>query len=390
MILLTFDATIHPILKIVLLEPFFAGSHKSWAENYQKHSQHDVFILSMKGRHWKWRMYGGAVSLAKAFLEKDIQPDLILATDMLDLSTFLGLTRSKTANIPVAIYFHENQITYPWSPEDADIALKRNNQYGFLNYTSALAADAVFFNSAYHKSSFLNALPIFLKQFPDYRDLQTIPSIEQKSSVLYLGMDLKRFDRHFDIPGKEKNDDCPLILWNHRWEYDKNPDLFFQTLFRIKEDGINFKLAVLGESYQKQPAIFNEAKNRLANEIVKFGYADSFEDYASWLWAAQIYPVSSNQDFFGGSVVEAIYCNCFPILPKRLAYPEHIPESFHKTHFFEKDDVFYTMLKDQIINFVPQQEASYCRDFVARYDWSNLAPLYDQRFATLTKFHAKH
>ena len=42
----------------------------------------------MKGQFWKWRMHGGAVTLAKQFKNKNYKPDLILSTDMLDLSTF--------------------------------------------------------------------------------------------------------------------------------------------------------------------------------------------------------------------------------------------------------------------------------------------------------------
>jgi len=49
-------------MKILLVEPFFVGSHASWAKGYQQFSQHDVEILSLPGRHWKWRMYGGANS----------------------------------------------------------------------------------------------------------------------------------------------------------------------------------------------------------------------------------------------------------------------------------------------------------------------------------------
>ncbi len=173
-------------MTILLLEPFFSGSHKTWAEGLQKHSKHQVDLLSLPGRHWKWRMYGGAVSLSKLFLASDLQPDLILATDMLDLTTFLALTRKRTASTPTALYFHENQITYPWSPSDQDIQLGRNNQYGFINFTSALAADAVFFNSRYHQRSFLGALPDFLRQFPDHRELEAIEQIRKKSEVLSL------------------------------------------------------------------------------------------------------------------------------------------------------------------------------------------------------------
>ncbi len=59
-------------MKILILEPFFSGSHRQWAEGYQRHSRHEVEILSLKGRHWKWRMFGGAVSLANDFMASDL------------------------------------------------------------------------------------------------------------------------------------------------------------------------------------------------------------------------------------------------------------------------------------------------------------------------------
>ena len=150
-------------LRIVLVEPFYSGSHKQWAEGLKQHSHHQIDIISMPGRHWKWRMHGAAVTLAQEFLSLDYKPDLILATSMLDLTTFLSLTRSKSHDIPVLLYMHENQITYPWSPQDRDVKHKRDNHYGFINYTSTLAADKVFFNSKYHLNSFLDALPGFSK-----------------------------------------------------------------------------------------------------------------------------------------------------------------------------------------------------------------------------------
>ena len=58
-------------MHITLLEPFFAGSHAAWATEYQQFSQHDIQILSLKGRHWKWRMYGGGIALAAKFLEQN-------------------------------------------------------------------------------------------------------------------------------------------------------------------------------------------------------------------------------------------------------------------------------------------------------------------------------
>ncbi len=210
----------------------------------QKNSQHNIDILEMKGQFWKWRMHGGAVTLARLFNQSDLTPDLILSTDMLDLTTFLSLTRNRTSTIPTAIYFHENQLSYPWSPTDRDVQKDRNKQYGFINYSSALTADHVIFNSYYHQSSFLDEIDRLLKHFPDYNELESIIIIEEKSSVLPLGLDLLAFDAH-----KTNYDGSPLILWNHRWEYDKNPESFFKTLFKLNDNGVDFKLVVLGVKF---------------------------------------------------------------------------------------------------------------------------------------------
>lgn len=366
-------------MNILLLEPFFSGSHQQWAEGFQKHSIHNINILSLPGRHWKWRMHGGAVTLASQFNELEEKPDLILATSMLDFTTFLALTRSKSFDIPTAIYFHENQLTYPWSPQDRDVKKNRNNHYSFINYASALAADQVFFNSEYHRDSFLGALPKFLKQFPDRKGGDNVHIINKKSEVLHLGMDLKRFD-DFKSSDKEKQSEA-TILWNHRWEYDKNPEEFFETLFILKDRGVSFNLIVLGEQNDVNPPIFDEAKEKLKLEIIHWGYADSFEEYARWLWRADILPVTSNQDFFGGSVIEAMYCDCFPLLPNRLAYPEHLPEELDREFLYEEGE-FEVRLETAIENVMGTRQVDY-QSIVKKYDWGKLIEKYDAEFEKL-------
>ena len=216
-------------MKILILEPYYTGSHKQWAEGYKKYSNHEIEILSMKGQFWKWRMHGGAVTLAKQFNNLDYKPDLILSTDMLDFSTFLGLTKTESRSV---IYFHENQLSYPWSPNDRDVIKKRDHHYGFINYASALAADFVFFNSKFHMKSFFNDLYPFLKHFPDYNEIDNIEIIQNKSEVLHLALELEKFDFF-----KSTTHNKPLLLWNHRWEYDKNPEFFFETLKKLKMAG---------------------------------------------------------------------------------------------------------------------------------------------------------
>ena len=169
-------------MKILIIEPFFSGSHKTWVESYKKYSQHNIETLTLKGVYWKWRMHGGAISLAKQFNSKfkNTLPDIILTTDMLNLPVFQSLTKHLTAKIPTVTYFHENQITYPWSPKDRDIKKQRDHHYGFINYTTALVSDSIWFNSDFHKQSFISGLKKFLKQFPDHKELDNIALIEKK------------------------------------------------------------------------------------------------------------------------------------------------------------------------------------------------------------------
>ncbi|MGD8515950.1 MAG: DUF3524 domain-containing protein, partial [Anaerolineae bacterium] len=70
-------------MKVLLIEPYYTGSHQAWADGYQAHGRHQIELLTLPGRFWKWRMQGGALTLARQALELDSQPDLILASDML-------------------------------------------------------------------------------------------------------------------------------------------------------------------------------------------------------------------------------------------------------------------------------------------------------------------
>jgi glycosyltransferase involved in cell wall biosynthesis len=361
-------------MNILIVEPFLAGSHKAWAEEYAKYSSHEVDLLGLEGRHWKWRMHGGAVTLAKYYLEYDLSPDLILATDMLDLTTFLALTRERTAGIPVAVYFHENQLSYPWSDDDPDPGLERDVHYGFINFTTALAADAVLFNSEYHLKSFVSEITPFLNAFPDYNEAESAIGILGRSRVLSLGVDLAALDAH---RAERDPGSPPLILWNHRWEYDKNPDDFFEALFVLQDEGLEFEVAVLGESYSRYPEIFDDAKNRLGDRIRHFGFVEDFAEYARWLWLADIIPVTSNHDFFGASTVQAVYCGCIPLLPDRLVYPGHLPDEIRERYLYSDQADMVSRMR-QMLGEHPGDAEPGLREHVQRYDWKGMAGEYDR------------
>ncbi|MEM9986001.1 MAG: DUF3524 domain-containing protein [Bacteroidota bacterium] len=357
---------------IYLLNPFHAGSHQVWAEGYQRNSQHEVQIYSLRGKYWKWRMQGGAIALAEKVMDQGQTPDLVLGTDMLDLCTFQALTRKRLARVPMVLYFHENQLTIPWSPDDPDLAEQRDRHYAFINYRSALAADALWFNSHYHRSSFHQALPTFLRAFPDCRGLNTLTELQAKSHCLPVGLN---FPTNHNRHSLRESDKPPLILWNHRWEQDKNPELFFRTLIKLAEAGLDFRLAVLGESYARSPAIFAEVQGRLAAQLVRRGFLEKRADYWDWLRRAHVLPVTAHHDFFGLSVVEAIAAGVWPLLPRRLAYPEHLPVA-SDVHWYDSEEEFESKLRSFLIN--PAKPDPKLAEQVRNYHWDKVAPQYDQ------------
>jgi glycosyltransferase involved in cell wall biosynthesis len=359
-------------MKIWLVEPYYTGSHQAWADGYQAHSRHRVRLLTLPGRFWKWRMQGGAVTLARKAQAQEEQPDLIFASDMLNLPTFLALSRARLAAVPVALYFHENQLTYPLQPDE-----KRDLHYGFLNFVSALRADALFFNSAYHLETFFDELPRLLKHFPDYNELWAVGALRAKARVLPLGLDLARLDAHRPAEAAEGR---PVLLWNHRWEYDKDPETFFRAVYALVEEGLDFGLILLGESFRNWPAEFLDARERLPGRIVHFGYAEDAATYARLLWQADVVVSTAQHEFFGAAVVEACYCGCFPILPRRLSYPELIPEAYHDACLYDDFEGLLARLR-RAIGQIGEVRARSLRQQFAGYDWQSMGPRYDALLA---------
>lgn len=356
-------------MQILIIEPYYGGSHQVWLDAYVKYSNHNTNTLTMPAQFWKWRMQGGAVTMARKFEALPNKPDLILASDMMDVSLFRAITRT---TIPIALYFHENQLTYPQNQRQ-----HHGWQYGFINYASALAADAIFFNSEFHMNNFFEELPRMLKHFADYNELQSVEVIRQKSSVLPLGLDLKRFNSH----KVEKLNEVPLILWNHRWEADKNPQAFFDALYRLHEENIDFRIAITGENFRQHPEEFENAKIYFGDKIIQYGFVDSFAEYANLLWQADYIISTAYQDFFGIAVAEGIYCGCIPLLANRLNYPYLIPAEFHEQSLFNEKALYY-LLHDHLQAKVTLNTSSLQQN-IAQYDWSHIAPLYDNTFQQL-------
>ncbi|AQQ10235.1 GDP-mannose-dependent alpha-(1-6)-phosphatidylinositol dimannoside mannosyltransferase [Sedimentisphaera cyanobacteriorum] len=303
-------------LNILIIEPYFDGSHKEFLEGFCENSRHSSHLLTMPARKWKWRMRASAFEMAGRIDElksKGQKFDAIFCSDMLNLSELKGIC--KAANLPSVIYFHENQFTYPNQVED-----KRDFQFGITNLSSALAADKVMFNSGYHLEDFLSESEKVLRKMPDFKCLEILEQIREKSQITYPGISGEIESR---IPLRN----VPRISWAARWEHDKNPEDFFLAARILQEKGIEFRLNVLGQSFANSPSIFEQAKTEFADIIENWGFKQSKREYLGVLKDSDIFVSTANHEFFGISALEASSAGCACAVPNRLAYPETFQKS---------------------------------------------------------------
>ncbi len=358
--------------RILALEPYYGGSHKQWIDGLKRHSQHEIDVLTMPPRKWKWRMRGAAITLAEQFHEKlaDQRWDAVLASSMVNLADFAALTRHSLYHARLVYYLHENQITYPLHPDE-----RIDYHFALTNLVSVLAADLVVFNSEYNKLNFFAGIQTILSQIADIAP--SIDSLNEKrepSHVICPGVELSELGQ---TPIRDGGP--PVILWNHRWDRDKQPGVFADALLQLHQRGVEFRVIICGEQFRETPDEFDRIKQKLGKKIVHFGYAASRAAYADLLAKSDIVVSTSTQEFFGLSVVEAVYSGAFPILPNRLNYPYLIPNEFHAQILYKTGEELPGLI-ERTIERAKKGDLPNLKTYVTQYGWDAVAPMYDSLF----------
>lgn len=366
-------------MRILLNVPYYTGSHKYWADNLVRHSKHNIELLSMVGRHWKWRMEGSAIHLAHEFKVKyksSNYPDIIVCSTMMDVALYKSLI---DVNIPIFYFLHENQLTYPTSLREDR---KEEFHYGFINYKSCLAADYLGFNSDYHLRTFTNALEKLLSRLPDYQSAQaSLNEIRNKSKILWIGIELDRINKIIKSR-KALPSGPPIILWNHRWEHDKNPQLFSNLLHHIRDRNIKFRLVLLGDNSEFS-TIYKALLQDFAENILHQGFVVDFKAYVSLMAGSHIYPVTSSQDFYGISVLEAISCGPTPILPANRVYSDFVPELEYPRLFYHNDSELFSKVEQLIVLQGSESQSHRIMDKLENHSIHNVINDFDLHMSTI-------
>jgi glycosyltransferase involved in cell wall biosynthesis len=321
-------------VRVLYIEPFHGGSHAAFGEVLTSSSWAEWTVLTLPARHWKWRMRGSAAWFARAHArELANEHELIFASAYLPLAELRGLCPD-LARRPAVLYFHENQLAFPRRDlPGREHEAARDLHFGFTQLGSALAATRCVFNSAHNRDSFLDAGTRLLARMPDAVAPGWIEAIRERSEVLGLPLKLAPLDEQTlgDLP-PEAREQGPLIVWNHRWEHDKGPELLVRIIDTLLARGLVFRLAVCGRQFRRRPAALVEAEARwraaLGQRLLCWGQLDARGEYLDMLGRAQLVLSTAAHEFFGISVLEAVHHGARPLVPDALSYPELLPVEY--------------------------------------------------------------
>lgn len=357
--------------RILILEPYYGGSHLFFLEGLQANVTADYTIFTLPARKWKMRMQLSAlwcIAQINGLAPGKRRFDTVLCSSFVDVAVLRALLTRVAGwdhRTRICTYFHENQLLYPERRADP-----KSFQFASINFHSALASDKIAFNSSYNAETFFSGCQKYLQTATEMGLSGTIEDLRGKSAIIFPGIDFAYIDQQSKAstyaPGP------PIIIWNHRWEHDKNPERFFEALSDLFSSGIDFRLILLGKTFPNSPQCFAEAKKVYGKRVLHYGYAASYTDYVALLCRGDVVVSTALHEFFGIAVIEAVRAGCLPILPERLVYPE----LFAKEYLY-RESALTEKLAHAVLHSgqLPKESA---QAITERYSWRTLAPRYSQ------------
>ncbi len=302
-------------MEVVLLSGYHARSHDAWCQRLEAmFPEWQWHRFELAPRHFSWRVRGSSLAFSRCVPWSDLKPDVLIATSMTDVASLRGMV-PELRSVPVILYVHENQFAYPNQSIPKGLV-----DWQLTSIYSALASDAVVFNSEFNRKTFFEGAIRLFKRLPDYAPLDCLKDLETRSSVIPVPLEDKRDVESARVDALSENP-CDIV-WNHRWEFDKGPDRLKQIVDVLQQKQIEFRLHVVGEQFRQSPPVFDDIYQQLtAEQRGEWGFL-SEDDYLALLSRSHCVLSTAIHDFQGLSVLTGAVYGCKPIVPNRLAYPE--------------------------------------------------------------------
>nr|XP_041573178.1 glycosyltransferase-like domain-containing protein 1 isoform X4 [Taeniopygia guttata] len=344
-------------MSVLLIEPFYGGSHKQLMDLLQEELQEDCVLCTLPAKKWHWKARTSALYFMQT-VPISSNYRILFASSVLNLAELAAL-RPDLGKLKKVLYFHENQLAYPvqkcqerdfqygynqilsWFMPEHKLArlkkvmgVKRNGDAYQEGLPGQQESRAVMKTSDAHPESGLCEPQPGLCT-TQHEGLPCPPAVPvqaeaPESTNPCQGEDKQRltFNLSNILSGLDYQQRPLHIAWPHRWEHDKDPETFFKVLMKLKEQDLPFHVSVLGETFSEIPDIFSEAREVLGSSVLHWGYLPSKDDYFRALCTADVVISTAKHEFFGVAMMEAVHCGCYPLCPKALVYPEIFPAEY--------------------------------------------------------------
>ena len=351
----------------MLLEPWFRGSHRQWAEGWARHSRHRVHIVAGTDQGWRRGLLTHPAEFARRLEQRAGAIDCVVASTPIDLATTVGLARHVLNDVPIVLYMHESQAAYPTGPRGG-----RPASAIVADWTAMMTADRVYVASEHHRQALGEGQWPALTEVVDLdaSDAGRVADLVSTVQTLPVGVDIP--------PPRDRDVDGPLrILWNHRWAHDKAPERFVHAMNVLAGEGFDFEIIAAGAVERGGRAALERLVRTLGSRVVARAPLDQ-EGYRAALRLGDVVVSTARHDFFGVAVAEAIAAGARPVLPRRLSYPELIPDALADELLYrgQLDDALRPLL-DRPRSQLHEHRAALCAH-LQQFAWATMAPRYDQ------------
>ena len=358
-------------LSILALSAYHGGPRQEFLEGLASHSGHDFLQMVLPPRTLRWRLRGSALHFASEIARlRRRKVDAVLATDLVDTARLRALLPGPMRCVPIVQYFHDDLLTANLKARPRDEPLALAQLYSILSSNLVLVA------SDYHRQALVAGAGRMIRSFPDAVPAKLEATVERSVGVLPPGVDVQAI-RNTAPRHEQKPAGPPVILWNNPWTEDQDPQTFFETLYHLEAEGLDFRLIVVGATVRKYPEVFQEARKRLAGRILQFGYLPDHDQYLANIRAADIVVSTTRQEWFPLATVEAAIAGAYPLVARRLANEEVFGDQFASVSYRGPVD-----LRRRLARLLAEPPGASASDalratLTERYDWATVAEKFD-------------
>lgn len=293
-------------LDILAIEPYYGGVRRAMMEALVRCSRHRWTLLKLPARRLERRL-----TTAANWFHEQIgrnwagRIDLLFTSEALNLA-HLHQLNPDLAKHPAVVYFHDNQLpdlSRGYDERETDL----------VNLSTAQAAAEVWFNSAYHKQTFLIRARALVDRHPELKTSDPMDSIAAKSRLMPTPIDLGIVEE-VQAAGPVQREPRTMFVDIR----DGNIALLNGAVFRLRQRSVPFKLLVVGTSKSLDARIPRTAIPEL----------NDWEQVKAMLSAGLVISIrpEAASDYM---VMRALLAGCRPILPDAGCYPEILPAELH-------------------------------------------------------------